>query len=101
MREAIPTVCRGKRALMIFTTRTSEARPQPVPSVEVNGAANWGGVKRLRQKMHYPRWVKKGATVRCGCFPPPLSTMPTVDLYPGCAATENVCLTPPDWSQYS
>lgn len=103
-REPIPVECQGRRGLMIFTTAvpgTGGYAVKPQPSVSANGESNWGGIKRFRQKMHYPRWIKRGNAVRCGCYPPPLSTMPEVDLYPGCAATENVCLTPPDWSMYS
>ena len=105
-REAHPTLpqCRGRVGLIIFLkgdAAGSAFSVAPRPRDLNSGQAVWGGVHKLRQKMHYPRWVKNGESVRCGCYPPPLNTMPDIDLYPGCAATENVCLTPPDWSMHS
>ena len=69
----------------------------PTPKDE-KGEVSWGGIHRIRQKKWYPRWQKKRNKIRCACYPPPLDEMPNVELYPGCAATETVCLTPPDWS---
>ena len=103
-RRAIPPQCRGKKGLMMFMAPvdgSSVMAVAPRPRDLSSGEAVWGGVHKLRQKMHFPRWIKRGNAIRCGCYPPPLNTMPEVDLYPGCAATENVCSTPPDWSEYS
>lgn len=97
-RTAFRSECIGRKGIMLFLRNGALS---PGPDQEDPTGQQWGGIYRVRQQKWYPRWVKKRNKIRCGCYPPPYDGHTTVELYPGCAATESVCLTPPDWSLFS